>query len=715
MTSKRYTTVAFLLVMIGLLPAITTITIDYQVTTQIRAAKGQFVDSELPLIFHEGTVESISVEEYESIDEALTALNNGEADIFGHPINDSDYSLVDSYPNIEKQWAYDNWIYTMAINTRFYPLENVYLRRAIAYGISKLDIAEDAMNNTVEPVDFATPITNEYSIERGEGGRYYEHDLANATDMLASAGMLDVDDDGLVEAPNGSELCLDLWYPNDVPGLFDTALLISNNLLDIGINNTPIGMSKSILQSEIRNHNQTYSLALYHQELPPYSLQWISTTFKDENRFVPGENIANIDNSQLNDIAAEYEDNLELSKVETIGQEAMRTVRDLCPIIPLFEEEWLSVYSDVNFDGWINETNSGSFSIWNPISVQPKGSRSELRIAVLPSFFGEFFTSLNPFDSSSPIDHNWIARDFFNPYLLVFDSPLATLPNGKPVPRHATYWEMLFLGQIPDINSSQARARYYLDPSANWTDGEQINGQDYSFTYSYYSNYSLIENAGLIDSVKVAGDYKAGVTYNAKDIFAYRKLGELPILPRHIIEGMSPTNWNLSVDTFVGSGPYMISSFNPGESLVLEKNANYYPAVDTEPPVLVSKTVIPDDPIPTESVLIRVILDDKSRITNVTLEYIYQVGNINFTESESMIETPSGFEGTIPARATATSVFYEIKATDSWGNSAVILKGSYARAIEGNNNGIQTTLLVAIAVIGVISLTVVVIALKYRK
>jgi ABC-type transport system substrate-binding protein len=707
--------VAFFLVMMGLLPQITSMTIPSHFVPQIHTAKNHPADSDLPVIYHQGTVEKIAVEEYESIDEALTALNNGEADIFGHPINASDYALVDSYPNIKKQWAYENWIYTLTINTQFYPMENVYLRRAIAYGISKLDIAEDTMNNTVEPVDFATPITNEYSIERGEGGRYYEHDLANATDMLASAGMLDVDDDALVEAPNGSELCIELWYPNDVPGLIDTALLISNNLLDIGINNTPIGMSKSILQSEIKNHNQTYNLALYHQELPPYSLQWISTTFKDENLFVPGENIANIDNSQLNDIAEEYEDNLELSQAGRIGQNAMRAVRDLCPVVPLFEEQWLSVYSDANFDGWMNETKSGSFSNWNPVSVQSTGSRNELRIAVLPSFFNEFFVSTNPFESSSLIDHNWIARDCFNPYMLVLDSPIATLPNGYAVPRHAVFWEMRFLGQIPDINSSQARARYYLDSSANWTDGEQINGQDYSFTYSYYSNYSLVENAEMIDSVKVSGNFKAGVTYNAKDIFAYRKLGELPILPRHVIEGKPPNDWNLSIESFVGSGPYMISSFTPGESLELERNANYYPRVDTEPPVLRSKTLVPDNPIPTESVLIRVIIGDESRITNVTLEFTYEVGTLNFTESKSMIETPSGFEGTIPARATATSVFYEIRAIDSWGNSAIVLKGSYTRTTGSDSDGLQPGLLIAITIVGVIAVTVMAVALKRRR
>ncbi|MFO7836628.1 MAG: ABC transporter substrate-binding protein [Candidatus Thorarchaeota archaeon] len=715
MTSERFTIMAFFLIMMGLLPGMQILTSGNPQVMAIHSMENHVADSNFPRIYHEGTVESIETIEYQSIEEALIALNDGEIDIYGHPINASDYALVDSYTNIEKQWAHDNWIYTLAINTRFYPLGSTYLRRAIAYGISKIDIVEVAMNGTVDAVDFAVPLNNEYSIEGEEGGRYYEDDLANATDMLALAGMLDVDDDGMVEAPNGSDLCLNLWYPSDVSGLSDTASLISDDLFAIGINNTLIGMDQSVLQSEIRNHNLTYSLALYHQEFPPFSLEWISTTFKEENWLVPGENIANIDSSELNNIADEYDDNLDLSQAGKIGQDAMRTVRNLCPVVPLFEGRWLSVYSEDNFNGWLNETNSGSYSIWNPVSVQPIGSRNELRIGVLPSFFDDFFVSVNPFEGNPTIDHNWISRNCFNPYMLVFDSPLATLPNGEAVPRHATSWEMFFVGQVPQINKTQSRARYYLSPSANWTDGKQFDAQDYSFTFAYYGNYSLVENPELIEKVKVTGNYRAGITYNAPDIFAYRKLGELPILPSHIIEGMAPDSWNLTDSSLVGSGPYMISDFIPGESLTLERNPDYYPEVDIQAPTLKSKTIVPQDPIPTESVLIRVLIDDKSRLTSVTLDYIYEVGSINFTEHQAMIETAAGFEGTIPARSTANSVYYEITATDSWGNSAVVLEGSYSRITDDENNELQGDLLITMGVIGVVVIVVVATVLRRRQ
>ncbi len=629
-------------------------------------------------IYHSGSIESIRVVEYNTIEDALDAIDNGEADLFGQRINQSDYSLISSYSNIEEQWAYDNQAFLLALNTKYYPLSNQHLRRAIAFAVNKTDISENAMNGLVDKLDFVLPIFNEYSIEEEQGGVFYDSNVSRAVHELALAGMLDVDDDGVVEGPDGSEVNIPIWYPFDIIGLNETADIVSDNLLDAGINNTLIPMNFTDLQNEIANHNLTYGIALYQQELDQYGYLWAAVAFHTSLQSYPGYNIANINSEELSDLAEEYLDAIYLTTAESKGYQAMMTIYESCPVIPLFEYRWLSLYSELNFNNWPNDTYAGAFSVWSPVTVTATGSSTELVVAVLPSYFDNFFKSLNPFYENTTIDPDWLERYYFNPYLLVYDSPIATAPDGHAVPRHSTSWEMEFLGIVPDLTNDESRANFYADPAANWTDGTVMDAQDYRFTFEYYENNSLTIYANNLDEVKVTGNYLAGVEYSSRDMFLFRKLGALPILPEHIWTGQNAIEWNPSVSQVIGSGPFVFNSFTQGSEIVLDANNQYYPEIDTEPPTLRSLSIVPENPIPAESVVFRIFIDDRSRVENVSIYYIYRVGKINFSDSQLMIEDASGFQATIPARVTANAVIWEIHATDIWGNSAKIANGSYS-------------------------------------
>ncbi len=653
-------------------------------------------------IYHSGTVQTIDIVEYPTLVDALTAVNAGDADLFGQRINASDYGTVSSYPNIVKQWAYDNQAFLLSLNTKYYPLNNEHLRRAIAFAINKTDIAENAMNGLVDRIDYAFPLFNEYSPENSTNATYYNSNIQKAIHELALAGMLDVDGDGVVEAPNGNEVCIPIWYPSDIEGLNETAAIVSNNLFSAGINNTLVMMSFTSLQYEVAHHNLSYGIAFYEQELDQYGFQWAATTFQASFQSVPFQNIANINDGQLSDYAAAYLDQINLDAAMKIGLEALTRIHETCPIVPLFSLRWLSVYSDINFENWPNDTYAGAFSLWSPVTVTPVGSSTKLVVAVLPSYFSDFFKSLNPFYGNTILDPSWVERYYFNPYLLVWDSPIATAPDGSPVPRQATSWEMQFLGIAPDLTNNQSRANFYADPRANWTDGVAMNAEDYRFTYEFYKNNSLTVYSPELGPVKVTGEYLAGLEYNSRDMFLFRKLGALPILPEHVWSGKNATGWNPTVEEQIGSGPYLFSAYTPGSQVQLSINQDYYPEVDTDAPVLRSLTMVPDDPIPSESVVFKVFVDDRSLVDNVTIVYTYHIGSINFTDSQMMIEGPSGFQATIPARVTANSVTWRIEATDIWGNGAVIANGSYSIKSQTTTEGGLLTPVLILGASGII-------------
>ena len=629
-------------------------------------------------VFTGGSVETIRIVEYPSMMAALNALSDGQADLFGHAINRTDYSVLNAYPDLTFQWAYDTKACVLTMNADQYPLGDNHLRRAIAHALDKSEIAESAMNNTVSVADFLLPLSSCYQIETSQGGEYYHSDVPAARYELGLAGMLDVDEDGIVEGPDGSEIVFTIRYPFDIPGMNETAALISGALLSVGLNNTPIPMGFDALQVGLENHWLAYDIALYEMTFPEYDPTWGITTFASSLRTVAGQNVANVADDVIDNAAFACTDNLYLDAVLGIVEDGLHALMDVCPVVPLFFYQWLSVYSDERHTGWLNETNGGAFSIWNAVSIEAReGETNDLVVAVLPTFFDDFFTSLNPFASGRIIDLAWLSKTQFNPYMLLYDSPVADAPNGAAVVRASTSWDTLYAGMASDLIAQQSRSQFWCDSNAAWTDGEPLNAQDFKFSFELYRNYTLVQESNEILYVKVIGDYVAGITLNNTHLFSYRLYGAMPIVPRHVWQDKNVATWEPPVNETVGSGPYMIAAYVPGSSLEMAINTAYYPQLDTQAPELEGLTMYPEVPSPIESVVVRAIVRDRSRIDNVTLHWTYVVGGLNFTDSDLMELTALGYEATIPARVTASKVYYNVTASDIWGNAATVLTGVY--------------------------------------
>ncbi|MHA1770580.1 MAG: ABC transporter substrate-binding protein [Candidatus Thorarchaeota archaeon] len=632
--------------------------------------------SDSPRIYSGGSVEQIEIVEYNTLTDALDAVDAGDADLFGQMISPADYAAVDSHTHLKKQWAYDSEAVVLTMNFDYYPLNNQHMRRAIAYAVDKNNITQN-FPRAVDPVDFLLPLNNPHSLEQTEGGQFYNASPSNAANEFVLAGMLDVDEDGFVEAPNGADFSLTLAVPADVIGMNMTATNILGDLQSVGLNVTLWYTNSSYLQSSIANHTLDYQLALYNMNYPDFDQGWGVTTFESAKKVMSDENIANYNDSEYDSMITDYLRNYDPVARESLMRDSFRMLRDKAPVIPLFFYRWLSVYSDANFDGWIDDRNAGAYSVWNPVQIHAKGVTTTLKVAVLPSYFDNFCTSLNPFKTGHVLDNSWLWKSQFNPYLLIYDSPLATLPNGSLVPREAASWQIVLPGMVAGLGNNESRAVFFSDPIANFTDGEFVTGQDYRFTFDIYANNSLFPYDLEYVETKVVGDYQAGITIKGIHPYLNALLGQMPILPRHIWVNKSLTTWNPSVADVVGSGPYKVKSFTPGSKLVLTINSGYYPVEDTQAPQLISVSISPDDPIPAVSVTIRVYIYDRSKIDSVILSYTYDSGKLNFTESIEMTETSTGFTAIIPQHLTATFVNYSIRATDAWGNSAIIATGYY--------------------------------------
>jgi peptide/nickel transport system substrate-binding protein len=126
---------------------------------------------------------------------------------------------------------------------------------------------------------------------------------------------------------------------------------------------------------------------------------------------------------------------------------------------------------------------------------------------------------------------------------------------------------------------------FHIRPDMKWSDGEPITADDVAYTYNRVIDEnigSLVSYLSLVESVEATDDLTVEITTKKPtslmtSVFIY-------IVPEHIWSKLDKKE----LKTFenvpaVGSGPFVLTEYNEGQSAIMEKNPNWRgegPAVD---------------------------------------------------------------------------------------------------------------------------------------
>jgi ABC-type transport system substrate-binding protein len=231
---------------------------------------------------------------------------------------------------------------------------------------------------------------------------------------------------------------------------------------------------------------------------------------------------------------------------------------------------------------------------WTGYTMMPAGPISDLNFQTLPNIYStagkkDLIIAFN----NEPETFSPMAATTGRSYVYsmsIYDTLLAFDEKLQPIPWMAT--------ALPETSSDGKTLTFHLKPNLKWHDGQPVTSRDVIFTFEYIVAQSATgRNSGEImkyfDSGETPDDLTAIIHLKEPYVFATEAFGNQYIVPEHIWKDTNiipKYDWDQTLvqsnpKVAIGSGPFMFSSWVPGEYVQLVKNPNWWmtghPLIDT--------------------------------------------------------------------------------------------------------------------------------------
>lgn len=134
------------------------------------------------------------------------------------------------------------------------------------------------------------------------------------------------------------------------------------------------------------------------------------------------------------------------------------------------------------------------------------------------------------------------------------------------------------LAKTVETDDARSYVTFHLDPRARFSDGQPVTADDVLFSWAllrdhgrpnFRAYYSKVADAEAPDAHTVRFEFA-----DAHDRELPLILGLMPILPRHATD--AATFEQTTFEPPIGSGPYRVTAVQPGVSVTLTRNPNYW-------------------------------------------------------------------------------------------------------------------------------------------
>jgi peptide/nickel transport system substrate-binding protein len=134
------------------------------------------------------------------------------------------------------------------------------------------------------------------------------------------------------------------------------------------------------------------------------------------------------------------------------------------------------------------------------------------------------------------------------------------------------------LAERIEIDNARTWVTFHLNPRARFSDGQRVRAADVLFSWQLLRDkgrpnhrlyYAKVTDAKALDDLTVRFEFGGAADRELPLI-----LGLMPILPKHAVD--VETFENTSMAPPLGSGPYRVTHVDPGSSVTLTRDPNYW-------------------------------------------------------------------------------------------------------------------------------------------
>lgn len=155
-----------------------------------------------------------------------------------------------------------------------------------------------------------------------------------------------------------------------------------------------------------------------------------------------------------------------------------------------------------------------------------------------------------------------------------YDTLTKFTTDGELIP-----WAMESFQQL-----DEDRLEITLRDDLEFTDGEPLTAEDAAWTFNFYVENDFPSISPLVVNVagaEATGEYEFILEFETPDNAVMPNYGpQLPLLPKHLWQEISeeyenPAEWEADADDLVGSGPFIMTQWDPHE-VIYEVNGDHF-------------------------------------------------------------------------------------------------------------------------------------------
>lgn len=301
--------------------------------------------------YYWGTPPEVDVFKVKAIpdnDAKLLALRNGEIDA----ILGADKMSTDGFDELSREKGFgaatahaSNRTRYLGMNLNAAPFNDPLVRQAVALTIDQRELETSVFNGLETAAEHLFPKEKPYcDVEQP----VYAADLDKAKALMAQAGYLDTDGDGILEK-DGKSLAVRFIYSQSLSSVDDAVLAIAGQLKKVGFDTVIHGSDLMSWYGEMLSGS--YELSFYYTYGSAYDPFTVMTNINPE---LGADPIAAQFAGFLSDpsIIEELDSTDDLERVKEIYTEVLQTISEQVLVVPISYTHELALWNDSKITGY---------------------------------------------------------------------------------------------------------------------------------------------------------------------------------------------------------------------------------------------------------------------------------------------------------------------------------------------------------------------------